>query len=40
MTDNQSEMVFLQRLPEAIELQNGEENYNLLFLEFPRIWNS
>ena len=24
MTDNQSEMVFLQRLPEPIELQNGE----------------
>ena len=31
MTDNQSEMVFLQRLPEAIELQNGEEKTTISY---------
>ena len=31
MTDNQSEMVFLQRLPEPIELQNGEEKTTISY---------
>ena len=31
MTDNQSEMVFLQRLPEPIELQNGEEKTTIAY---------
>ena len=31
MTDNQSEMVFLDRLPEAIHLQNGEKETSILY---------
>ena len=31
MTDNQSEMVFLKRLPEPIELQNGEKETSILY---------
>ena len=31
MTDNQSEMVFLKRLPEPIELQNGEEKITISY---------
>ena len=31
MTDNQSEMVFLNRLPEAIHLQNGEKEITILY---------
>ena len=31
MTDNQSEMVFLQHLPEPIELQNGEEKTTISY---------
>ncbi|WP_448915198.1 ATP-binding response regulator [Eubacterium ramulus] len=31
MTDNQSEMVFLKRLPEPIELQNGEEKTTISY---------
>ena len=31
LTDNQSEMVFLQRLPEPIELQNGEEKTTISY---------
>ena len=31
MTDNQSEMVFLRRLPEPIELQNGEEKTTISY---------
>ncbi len=31
MTDNQSEMVFFQRLPEPIELQNGEEKTTISY---------
>ena len=31
MTDKQSEMVFLQRLPEPIELQNGEEKTTISY---------
>nr|WP_288632727.1 ATP-binding protein [uncultured Blautia sp.] len=31
MTDNQSEMVFLQRLPEPIELKNGEEKTTISY---------
>ena len=34
MTDNQSEMVFLKRLPEPIELQNREEKTTILLF-----WN-
>ena len=32
LTDNQSEMVFLKRLPEPIELQNGEEKTTISYL--------
>ena len=32
MTDNQSEMVFLNRLPEPIYLQNGEKKTTILYL--------
>ena len=31
MTDNQSEMVFLNRLPEPIHLQNGEKKTSILY---------
>ena len=31
LTDNQSEMVFLKRLPEPIELQNGEEKTTISY---------
>ncbi len=32
MTDNQSEMVFLNRLPEPLYLQNGEKKTSILYL--------
>ena len=32
MTDNQSKMVFLNRLPEPIDLQNGEKKTSILYL--------
>ena len=32
MTDNQSKMVFLNRLPEPIDLQNGEKTTSILYL--------